>query len=341
MTKNALVISGGGSKGAFAVGAIEYMVKELNIDFDIVAGTSIGALITPLVITNDISELVTIFSSLETKELLRKRCLLLALLCYDSIYDVTPGWKIIKKVINEEKAQKILDSKKLMFLTTVNLQTGQVVYFQSGPLAKLDDRTRVIRIETRDQLLKAVLASANQPVLMSPVQVMPDSDPASQYVDGGVRELAPLRIAIDTGATNIYAIVLAPEQHEPENVWFKKIPKILLRTVSLFVQEVTLNDCEIAKLYNKGIHYHNTLKERIVERFNLNSEEAEELFSAVEPLNPFKDKRIVSLHIIRPEHELPSEDLDFEPQVLVDMLQLGKSRAAEILGGAVSTGEPT
>ncbi len=37
-------------------------------------------------------------------------------------------------------------------------------------------------------------------------------DGGNQYVDGGVREVAPLKIAIDHGATKIYAIVLSPEE---------------------------------------------------------------------------------------------------------------------------------
>jgi NTE family protein len=45
--KPALVLSGGGSRGAFAVGAVE-VLHEANIAFDIIASTSTGALIAPL-----------------------------------------------------------------------------------------------------------------------------------------------------------------------------------------------------------------------------------------------------------------------------------------------------
>jgi predicted acylesterase/phospholipase RssA len=335
MTKNALVISGGGSKGAFAVGAVEHLVEELNINFDIVSGTSIGALIAPLIITNEVEELVTIFRSLKTKDLLKKRCLLLALLKYDSIYDVSPGWRIIQKELNEERTQRVLNSEKQMFLTTVNLQTGQVVYFQSGPPAKTDDKTTVIPIETREQLQKAVLASANQPVLMSPVEVLPGSDPVRQYADGGVREIAPLKIVIDNGATDIYAVILSPEQHEPVNERFRKIPKILLRTISLIMEEILLNDSEVAKLYNRGILHIDALKKTCMEELGLSEERVEALFSTAERQNPFKDKRVVSLHIIRPKRELPTEGLEFEEKTLTEMIELGRSRASEILNSTL------
>ncbi|MCK5797226.1 MAG: patatin-like phospholipase family protein, partial [Deltaproteobacteria bacterium] len=42
--RTALVVSGGGSKGAFAVGAIE-VLRERGTDFDLICGTSTGSLI--------------------------------------------------------------------------------------------------------------------------------------------------------------------------------------------------------------------------------------------------------------------------------------------------------
>ena len=43
MSKLALVLSGGGSKGSYQVGAYEAL-KELGFTFDIITGTSVGAL---------------------------------------------------------------------------------------------------------------------------------------------------------------------------------------------------------------------------------------------------------------------------------------------------------
>ena len=42
--KKALVISGGGSKGAFAGGVAEYLLKEKKNTYDIFLGTSTGSL---------------------------------------------------------------------------------------------------------------------------------------------------------------------------------------------------------------------------------------------------------------------------------------------------------
>ena len=41
----ALVISGGGSKGAFAGGVAEYLIEKMDNDYDIYIGTSTGSLL--------------------------------------------------------------------------------------------------------------------------------------------------------------------------------------------------------------------------------------------------------------------------------------------------------
>ncbi|MCH7760005.1 patatin-like phospholipase family protein [candidate division TA06 bacterium] len=43
-TKRALVMSGGGAKGAFELGAVDTLVRDLNLEFDVIAGSSTGTL---------------------------------------------------------------------------------------------------------------------------------------------------------------------------------------------------------------------------------------------------------------------------------------------------------
>lgn len=58
MSRTALIISGGGSKGAFAVGVLKFIFSQRpNIRFDLICGTSTGALIAPLAALREIGEL--------------------------------------------------------------------------------------------------------------------------------------------------------------------------------------------------------------------------------------------------------------------------------------------
>ena len=44
MPNRAVVMSGGGSKGAFQVGALDHLIHDQNLDFQVIAGVSTGSL---------------------------------------------------------------------------------------------------------------------------------------------------------------------------------------------------------------------------------------------------------------------------------------------------------
>ena len=57
MAMRALVISGGGAKGAWAGGFTEFLVKEAGLSWDILIGSSTGSLLVPLIAINAWDEL--------------------------------------------------------------------------------------------------------------------------------------------------------------------------------------------------------------------------------------------------------------------------------------------
>lgn len=65
MTKNALVLSGGGSRGGYEIGVWQAL-QELGISIHIVTGTSVGALNGAMVAQNDLDLAVTLWKELET-----------------------------------------------------------------------------------------------------------------------------------------------------------------------------------------------------------------------------------------------------------------------------------
>ena len=58
--KKALVLAGGGTRGSYQNGALKALKKIHETDFDIVTGTSIGALNAALVVQNPSLEFLTI-----------------------------------------------------------------------------------------------------------------------------------------------------------------------------------------------------------------------------------------------------------------------------------------
>ena len=61
--KRALVISGGGSKGAFGGGIAEYLIRECNFNYDIFVGTSTGSLLVPLLSIDEIEKIRAIYTT--------------------------------------------------------------------------------------------------------------------------------------------------------------------------------------------------------------------------------------------------------------------------------------
>lgn len=316
--KNALVISGGGAKGAFAVGAFEHL-REQNLTFDLVAGTSTGALIAPLVATDDVALLRYIYTSVRNEDVILSRDLL-NVLTHDAIYDTNPLWSLINSFVNRERYEKILASAVEVFLATVNLQTGGIEYWNprtSGP----DGTALDLRAFQR-----AMMASASMPVLMPPITIL---EGGAQHVDGGVREIAPLKVAIDHGATDLYAILLTPAQHEPKPDRYVFLVKTLLRSIDLFTQEVLANDLATALIYNQAIRHRETLRAKAAKL--LTKKQVKALFDDPANPDPFAGKRLLNLYVIRPQEELPIDSLQFSPVAMSQIMTLGGEAARRAL----------
>jgi predicted acylesterase/phospholipase RssA len=315
---NALVISGGGARGAFAVGAIEHL-RSQGIAFDLVAGTSTGALIAPLVVTDDIVSLRFLYTSVKNEDIVLQRDVV-KILTHDAIYDTNPLWRLINSFVTPERYEAILASKIEVFLCTLNLQTGDAEYWNphrsgpnGGPLGLREFR-------------RAMLASASMPVLMPPVQIL---EGGHQHVDGGVRDIAPLKVAIDGGATDVYAILLEPERQAPSTEKYVFIVKTLLRSIDVFTREILADDLATALLYNQAILYWERLRTKA--QGLLAPETFTALFEDPENLQPFAGKRLLNLFVIRPDRELPIDALEFNPTDMAQIMAEGGDAARRTL----------
>jgi NTE family protein len=60
---NALVISGGGSKGAFAGGVAQYLIEDLNREYDMYYGTSTGSLLVSHLALRKVEKIKEVYTS--------------------------------------------------------------------------------------------------------------------------------------------------------------------------------------------------------------------------------------------------------------------------------------
>ncbi|GAK94572.1 hypothetical protein JCM19298_145 [Nonlabens ulvanivorans] len=65
----ALVISGGGSKGAFAGGVAQYLIEEKKLDYDIYIGTSTGSLLISHLALHKIEKIKEVYTNVNQKSI--------------------------------------------------------------------------------------------------------------------------------------------------------------------------------------------------------------------------------------------------------------------------------
>jgi predicted acylesterase/phospholipase RssA len=347
MGRTALVVSGGGAKGAFAVGAVEYMIKRLGIEFDLYAGTSTGALVTSCLAAGKLDELVTYYASSSTATMLTQKPAG-DVVRSESVLGIEPLKRALEGIIDQAAAGRVLAGTTPLFLATVSLQTGELVYFHTSADPRIDAPARQHRLQSRAELVSAILASASVPVMLPAVQVLkhpldpavpplpPDAPPNAtvvpdQFTDGGVREFAPLGVAIDNGASDVYVVVLSPIRRTRRNVKFTRALQVLPRTIDLLTEDVAENDLAVARKYNLMLTQIERLRAELV-RGGADPMLVDRVFTQAGP--PFDRKRLVNFYVIAPEQPLLKGDsLDFTETDMARMITAGRRRAAAVLGG--------
>ena len=110
MEKTALAVSGGGAKGAFAVGVLKFISQHTILAFDIVSGTSTGAMMSPLIATAEFALLEEIYTTTKTTDVFHKGNVVERFRKKNYLYDTTPLVGLVKKYVTQERFDAIVAS---------------------------------------------------------------------------------------------------------------------------------------------------------------------------------------------------------------------------------------
>lgn len=234
----ALVLSGGGAKGAYEVGAIKYLLGEKRADYAIYSGTSVGAINAAHLAQFKSGQertaadaLERLWRDIDTGHVYKDWNFLgkLNALWKPSVYTTAPLRSFIKANLNELLVKQ---SGKRLRMSAVSVKTGD----------------RRVWNEDSAHLLDGIMASAAMPVFFEPVAL--DAD---LYVDGGIRETTPVRDAVRLGALNIDVIVVDQERLEGSLPANPKTLDVAKRTLGPMLLEIEQCDLEQAFLHNRLI----------------------------------------------------------------------------------------
>jgi len=250
--KKALVISGGGSKGAFAGGVAEYLLKEKKITYDIFLGTSTGSLMVSHLALGKIDALKKIYTEVNQRSIfnrnpfrilnkngvtivnIRHTATVLNFLKGSKTFGESKNLrKLISKNITKDIYDAILKEKKEVIVTVSNFTANRIEY-------------KSIRKYNYEDFCDWIWGSCNYIPFMSLLEKN-----GHQYGDGGFGCLIPIREAIERGAKVIDAIILETETTQINRMPAKN-PFSLLFTIQEFMMEhVEKHNITIGKLSAK------------------------------------------------------------------------------------------
>jgi predicted acylesterase/phospholipase RssA len=232
----ALSMSGGGTKIAGLLGAVE----ALNEQFDIVAGVSAGAIMVPIVGCNKIQEAKKVILNLKLSDIFSEK-------------PVNKNGAItVNAILNVAKGKTYLGKIDNLLVTLSDTITELDWHWSAKPImlvqsVDMEDGHRWIeniKNVSRPEAFRAIKASASIPVFV---------DGVNSYFDGGLRNHNPSRAIIErygSELTELVSIYTRPEnlseaidqEYEPSNVL-----DVLKRSIEIMSIEISKRDAEYEK----------------------------------------------------------------------------------------------
>ena len=209
--KRAVVLSGGGTKGAYELG-VWRALKELSIDYDIVTGTSIGSVNGALMTIGDYEFAKKIWSEMFMGDLMgdpppKKNPILQFLETFflppgkrgnklvEGSVDNTPFLHFVENNIN---ADRLMDSKVDYGLVTVRARDRKPFLLTKEQM-------------TREKIKDYIIASSS----VYPVFPMHAID-GIYFIDGMYHDNLPIGLALSMGATELIVVDLHQTPQHPE-----------------------------------------------------------------------------------------------------------------------------
>ena len=227
-----LILSGGGSKGAFQAGVVKSLTDK-GYRWDAIAGISVGALNGAFLAQFEKEKqceaaaiLTKFWEDIKGNKSVFKRWFpfgRLHSLWKSGLYDTSPLHKTVK---NNLDPIKLANSGVKLLVGAVCLETGQYRYVQG----------------TDDKIQEWVMASSAFPVAFPCIEI-----DGMHWIDGGVRDQTPITDVLDMNPTEIDVILTGPLDSPMDgfaSADAKSALSIALRAANLMADEIFNSDLD-------------------------------------------------------------------------------------------------
>ena len=231
----ALVISGRGSKGAFAGGVAQYLLQEMGHKYDLFLGTSTGSLLISHLALDKIEKVKEVYTS-DDQDSIFSNCPFTIQKKYGVDNIGINHWNVLKNFYRGGKT--FGESHNLLELIRENFTIEEFELLKRGPkeiivtvsnLSLNQVEYKSINDHTYDEFCEWIWISCNYAPFMSLVRKN-----GCEYADGGLGNMVPIEEAVKRGATEIDVIVLQTEVSHLNRMPSKN-PFSLLTTIFEFI----------------------------------------------------------------------------------------------------------
>jgi len=250
--KKALVISGGGSKGAFAGGVAKFLIEDKKNDYEIIIGTSTGSLMVMHLALKKIDELHAIYSNFKQRSIFSNNpfyvtkvdgAQVVGVRHLNTIWNALNGRKtfgesknlrkFIRRKITKDYFEEVKRSNTDVVVTVSNLTANRVEY-------------KTVQDCTYEDFCDWIWGSCNYVPFMSLLRKN-----GFEYADGGFGALVPITEAINRGATEIDVIILETETEHLSRLPSTSPFSLLSTVIEFMLDQVEQQNVTIGKLEAK------------------------------------------------------------------------------------------
>lgn len=238
----AFVLSGGGNRGAFQVGALHALLEH-KVYPDMIVGCSAGALnaafLAREISMTRVEKLAAVWRHTTKEDIYpgnRLSVLWRLISGQDSLYDNRNFYEFLQRT-GTTPATRFgdLHNEIPLYITATHLDSERLHVFGDDP---------------NDRVLDALMASTALPPMHPPWVVN-----GERYIDGGTVTPLPLRVAMERGATEIFALHIW-EEPKPMGKFSKGVAAIINRSINTMLRFQAQHDLLLTEFHSRRLHLH-------------------------------------------------------------------------------------
>ena len=245
----ALVISGGGSKGAFAGGVAQYLMEGMGHNYGLFVGTSTGSLLISHLALQKVEKIREVFTSVNQNSIFSNRPFRIRKTKYGGKEIVIDHFGVLRNFLSGSKTFGESHSLRRLISNSFTLEEFETLKASEIEVVVTVSNLSLNQVEYKsindfdyESFCDWIWISCNYVPFMSLVK-----KDGCEYADGGFGSMVPIEEAINRGATIVDVIVLETEVAHFNRMPSKNVFSLLTNMHGYMLDRVEKQNIRIGK----------------------------------------------------------------------------------------------